>query len=97
MSFEVRFEAPAQDDLRTAFEWYEVRQTGLGTEFLRSVAAASELLARDPERHPFANAPYRSAKLRRFPYALHYRFDGQHVSILACLHYRQSPARWPRA
>ena len=97
MPFSVAFEAPAKQDVRRIHAWYELRETGLGAEFLRSVTAASELLGRDPERHPVANAPYRSLKLRRFPYALHYRIDSNRVSVLACLHFRQSPSRWPGA
>lgn len=97
MRFEIHLERPAQRNLRDAFEWYEARQTGLGSEFLRSVAAVTEQLTRTPERFPNALAPYRSAKLRRFPYALHYRVEGQHVHVLACVHFRQSPDRWPGA
>lgn len=95
MKFAVVFEASAKDDLLAAFHWYEARQSGLGEEFLRSVAAVEEALARNPERYPVANAPYRSAKLRKFPYGLHYRIVGEKISILSCLHFRQNPERWP--
>jgi len=97
MPFEVHLERPARRNLREVFEWYEARQTGLGSEFLRSAAAITEQLARNPERFSHALAPYRSAKLRRFPYALHYRVEGRHVHVLACVHFRQSPDRWPGA
>jgi toxin ParE1/3/4 len=95
VTFAVLFEANAKDDLLEAFKWYEARQSGLGDEFLRSVAAVEESLVRNPHRYPIANDPYRSAKLRKFPYGLHYRIVGSRVSILACLHFRQSPDRWP--
>ncbi|WP_295524579.1 type II toxin-antitoxin system RelE/ParE family toxin [uncultured Pseudacidovorax sp.] len=97
MQFEVHLEKPAQHDLRMAFEWYETKQTGLGAELLRSVAALVELLSRDPQRFRHGPGAYRSAKLRRFPYAMHYRIEGQHVHVLACVHFRQSPERWPGA
>ena len=35
--------------------------------------------------------------MRKFPYALHYRVVGETVSVLACLHFRQSPDLWPGA
>jgi toxin ParE1/3/4 len=97
VTYKVQFEADAKNDLQSAFKWYEERQSGLGAEFLRSVAAVEESLARNPLRYPVANEPYRSAKLRKFPYGLHYRIVGTKVSILACLHFRQSPDRWPGA
>ena len=59
-----------------AFEWYQARQSGLGDEFLRSVAAVEEALGRNPERYALVHAPYRSVKLRKFPYGLHYRIVG---------------------
>ena len=75
------------------------RSSGLSSSsrFLRSVAAVEEALARDPERYAMVHTPYRSAKLRKFPYALHYRVVGETVSVLACLHFRQSPDLWPGA
>jgi toxin ParE1/3/4 len=97
VTFTVQFEASAKNDLVAAFEWYEARQSGLGDEFLRSIAAVEESLVRNPKRYPVANEPYRSAKLRKFPYGLHYRIVGTTVSVLACLHFRQSPDRWPGA
>jgi plasmid stabilization system protein ParE len=97
VTFTVQFEVGAKNDLLAAFEWYEARQSGLGDEFLRSIAAVEEALARNPKRYPIANEPYRSAKLRKFPYGLHYRIMGTKVSVLACLHFRQSPDRWPGA
>ncbi len=95
MRFVVQFEAPAQGDIENAFAWYESRRSGLGAEFLRAVAAASEALERDPLRFAVTKAPYRWIKLRKFPYGMHYLVDVQEVSVLACLHFRQSPERWP--
>ena len=79
-----------------AFEWYEARQPGLGEQFLRSVAVIENLLARDSLRFAVANTSYRSAKLPKFPYGLHYRVVGNTVSVLACLHFRQNPELWPK-
>jgi len=96
VSWDVLFEAPAQAEIVAAFEWYEARSYGLGGEFLRAVAAASEYLSRSPESFPASRQRFRRILLRRFPYALHYEIlDGQKVSVLACLHHRRSPERWP--
>lgn len=97
MIFNVKFERSANHDLTVAFDWYEAKQAGLGEQFLRSVAVIEDLLARDPLRFAIANEPYRSAKLPKFPYGLHYRVVGSTVSVLACLHFRQNPNRWPGA
>lgn len=96
MSRQVLFEAPAQAEIVSAFEWYEAKSYGLGGEFLRAVAAASEHLSRSPDSFPASRNHFRRILLRRFPYALHYEIlDEQTVSVLACLHHRRSPERWP--
>lgn len=94
----VVIEPPAQAEIAQAFAWYEDKSYGLGGDFLRVIAAATERLERNPDS--FAPNPqgFRRVPLRRFPYALHFRLlDGQCVSVLACLHHRRSPARWPGA
>lgn len=96
MTREVRFEAPAQAEVAAAFEWYEQRSYGLGGDFLRAVAAVEERLAREADSFPASRGRFHRALLRRFPYALHFEIttDGA-ISVLACIHQRRSPERWP--
>jgi plasmid stabilization system protein ParE len=92
----VVFEPPAQAEIAEAFAWYEEKSYGLGGEFLRVVAAAEEQLARNPEAFPPTLGRFRRLLVRRFPYALHFEvMENRSVSVLACLHHRRSPARWP--
>ena len=96
MNWTVIFEAPAQAEIAEASAWYEGKSYGLGGDFLRVIAAASEQLARNPEAFPPTQMRFRRILLRRFPYALHFELlSGQQVSVLACLHHRRSPTRWP--
>ncbi len=97
MSFAVHLNPAAAAEVKEAFAWYESRHTGLGAEFLRAIAASSDALARDPERFPISREPFRWIKLRKFPYGLHDRIKNDEVLIVACLHFRQSPKRWPGA
>ena len=96
MTWQVIFEAAAQAEIANAFDWYEQKSYGLGGDFLRMIAAAEELLTRNPDTFPSTRGRFRRVLLRRFPYALHFELlNGQSVSVLACLHHRQSPVRWP--
>jgi toxin ParE1/3/4 len=70
VSYRVLFEAGAVFDIETAFEWYEARRTGLGSEFAGSIALAAEALARDPNQYPMTHKPFHWLKLRKFPYAI---------------------------
>ena len=96
MSWVVEFEPAAQAEIAEAFEWYEEKSYGLGGDFLRVVAAATEQLSRKPETFPPNPSGFRRMLLRRFPYALHFELlDSRTVSVLACLHHRRNPLRWP--
>ncbi len=96
MTWNVIFELPAQVEIAEAFDWYEEKSYGLGGDFLRVVAAAAEQLERNPEAFPPTSGGFRRTLLRRFPYALHFELlSGNTVSVLACLHHRRSPERWP--
>jgi toxin ParE1/3/4 len=96
LTWQVVFEAAAQAEIAETFEWYEEKSYGLGGDFLRVIAAAEEQLARNPEAFPPTRQRFRRILLRRFPYALHFELrQDQTVSVLACLHHRRSPARWP--
>lgn len=98
MKWQVIFEAPAQVEIAQAFDWYEQKSYGLGGDFLRVVAAAEEQLGRHPESFAPTQGRFRRVLLRRFPYALHFELlDGNRVSVLACLHDRRDPHRWPGA
>lgn len=75
---------------------YEQRSYGLGGDFLRAVAAVEEHLAREAENFPASRGRFRRALLRRFPYAVHFEItDDDVVPVLACLHQKRSPERWP--
>ncbi len=97
MNYAVEFDPGAEQDLTDAFIWYEQQSDGLGAEFLRQVILQKDRLARNPLIHAVEYANIRRAFLGRFPYALHFQIEDRTVRVLACLHFRQSPARWPEA
>lgn len=96
MTWQVAFEAAAQAEIAEAFAWYEQQSYGLGGDFLRMLAAAEEQLARNPQAFPPTRGRFRRILIRRFPYALHFELlSDRRVSVLACLHHRRDPAKWP--
>lgn len=96
MTWQVVFEPAAQAEIVEAFDWYEQKSYGLGGDFLRMIAAAEELLTRNPQAFPPTRGRFRRILLRRFPYALHFELlNERRVSVLACLHHSRNPARWP--
>ena len=92
MSLTIRPEA--QEDISEAFDWYEDRTPGLGSEFLRSVRACLAQIERTPELFPESFEDTRRASVRRFPYGVFFTAD-KHVSIIhAVYHVRRDPRGW---
>lgn len=84
----------AECDISEAFAWYENRQSGLGVQFLRAVDVRIHSIQRSPETCGFAAAPYRSALVRRFPYAILYTYCENVVTVYAVFHTARDPQKW---
>ena len=86
MSFIVLIESRAVQEIVAAFAWYEDKNMGLGSIFLKTIAAATERLERNAGQFKLEHTIYRRIHLTKFPDALHYTIQGPQVLVLACLH-----------
>ena len=78
--------------MRAAYQWYERRRSGLGTEFEAALDGDLALLRELPTAFPLVYRELRKLLLRRFPYAV----EADVVRIRGVLHVRQHPRRWRR-
>ena len=60
----------AQNDLRSAFEWYESQRPGLGESFLAAVEERLESIAAFPDANRIIYRQIRRAVVSRFPYLI---------------------------
>jgi len=86
--------ASAAFEMDAAFAWYENRQPGLGTDFLRACDAAFSAIARMPAAFREVRPRVRRALLRRFPYMVFFHVTDERVIVLGVVHVRQSPDVW---
>lgn len=86
----------AENDIQSAFEWYESQRPRLGSEFLASVREKLEAVRSFPESSPIIYRNVRRAVVSRFPYLIFYVVQPTRVSVLAVLHHARNPAVWPR-
>ena len=84
----------AEAELGEAFEWYESRVQGLGSEFLLAIDATLANILRNPLHHPCVHKAVRRALLRRFPYEIFFVLGEHHIVILAVFHANRNPKRW---
>lgn len=90
------FHPEAQEELRLAINYYEVRETTLGYQFAIEVYAAIERTAAHPEIWPVIEGGVRRCLVRRFPYGIVYHHDegNDELFILAVMHLHREPHYW---
>jgi len=72
MSRRVVLRPAARAEFDEAFDWYEARREGLGSEFAASIEQAVERVLRNPLLHGIVYGEIRCALVRRFPYGVYY-------------------------
>jgi plasmid stabilization system protein ParE len=85
----------ATTDLEDSAAWYEARSAGLGDVFQAAVEEAIRQAAYFPESHPVSSKDCRIISLRRFPFHIFYRIDGDRLVVQAVLHMRRGDAARP--
>jgi plasmid stabilization system protein ParE len=84
----------AANDLASAYRWYEQRWTGLGEDLLQEALALIDQVLLLPRASPVVHRDTRRALIRRFPYGIFYRLDGDAVIVVAVYHLRRNPRLW---
>jgi plasmid stabilization system protein ParE len=84
----------AEAEMGEAFDWYEERVPGLGSDFLLNVDAAFNAIRRKPQQFPLVHKNLRRALIRRFPFQVFFVLEEQRIVVLAVFHSRRSPKRW---
>ncbi len=86
----------AEADISEAFRWYEDKDDGLGSDFLRMLEACFAVIERYPQSYPVVRKQIRRAVLRRFPYSVFYFADDAKIVVIACIQASRSPKIWRR-
>ena len=84
----------AEAEMGEAFDWYEERVPGLGSDFLMNADASFHSILRNPQQFPIVHKNLRRALIRRFPYQIFFLLEEHRVVIIAVFHAKRSPKRW---
>ena len=74
MKYALVVKAEVIQDLSAAFEWYEEKRTGLGSEFLDEVEKYYDCITQNPEQYQ-SHGNQRIAVLYRFPCKIVYEIE----------------------
>jgi toxin ParE1/3/4 len=95
MTFRVSVRPAAEADLREAYDWYELRESKLGSKFLHQIDNCLKKIALHPEMYPAVHKNVRQAVVGRFPYCVMY-LTGDAITVVAVFHAARDPKIWKR-
>jgi toxin ParE1/3/4 len=84
--------AEALQDMKEAFDWYENKRTGLGTEFLNEVDEFYNRITQNPE-HYQSYRNQRVAVMHGFPFKIVYEVERETIVVYAVYHDKRSPEK----
>lgn len=84
----------AEQEVSDAFDYYESQSAGLGRRMSSEIRDALAGILDFPEAHPIVNFTHRKRNLKKFPYGIVFRIDGEEVVFVAYFHLRSDPAKW---
>jgi len=84
----------AESDLTEAYNWYEERIQGLGSDFLLNVEAAISSIQRNPETYPLIYKNVRRCLVRRFPFGIFYIIVADKIIVMSVFHTKRKPKKW---
>jgi plasmid stabilization system protein ParE len=87
----VEFFPAAEQELLEAAAEYEAHLPGLGNDFILEVERLSSVLVELPSLGEKLDPIHRRIPLRRFPYALIFRRNGDIIRVVAVAHRRRRP------
>lgn len=89
-----KFHPKARAEFENSAFFYDGKFLGLGMEFAAEVQVAVAFAYSHPEAGaPVANG-FRRVIVRRFPYSVVYRVQGEQLYIIAVAHQRRKPNYW---
>lgn len=81
----------AIQDIESAREWYDLKQSGLGEEFAEHVESAIIKIQATPNAFPIKHGLLKLKLVKRFPFTIFYKIESEDlIRVYACLHQRQN-------
>jgi plasmid stabilization system protein ParE len=94
MMFILRYRPEVVADLEAGRRWYEERSAGLGSDFVVECFEDLARIQRNPEWVGVDAYGVRSLRIRRFPYVIHYRIEGEMIVVFAIMFGGRDPSAW---
>ncbi len=90
----LRIRPEAVEEFVDAVRYYNGERPGLGYEFASEVRNAFMRVKKYPDSWQAISANIRRCLVNRFPYAVLYNRDGEHLLVVAIMHLKRKPGYW---
>jgi len=90
MNFTIVLKEEALKEIQAAFEFYECKKAGLGIELEFEIIEQIKTIESNPYLFEEKHAPYREARIKRFPYLLIYEIMDDEIVVYAVFHTSRS-------
>lgn len=94
MNYVVNISSAAQSDLEKIQAWYWSIHPNLGDDFILSARDAIAHIQSHPAAYPLIHKAFRRIMIRRFPYGIFFRIEGDIIKVSGVLHTSRSPEAW---
>jgi len=91
LKYDLFFRPEIDGELISGYNWYEEKAKGLGEDFLRIFYACVSDIQRNPLFYSKVHNDFRRFLLRRFPYAVYFRIEGDQIIVFALFHCARNP------
>ncbi|MDA3787956.1 MAG: hypothetical protein PF503_05640 [Desulfobacula sp.] len=91
MTYLLNFLPEIEEDVIASYLWYEEKTLGLGEEFLRMFYARAAELSYNALLYQKVYGDVRRCLLRRFPYAIYFKIEGNAIIVIGLFHCAGNP------
>lgn len=91
---DLSFHPDAAEEYQAALTWYLGRSQAAAVRLTEELDRTIESVRQFPEMYPLFDDRHRYAVLRRYPYSVVYRMDGDRIRVVAFAHSRRSSGYW---
>ena len=88
------FHPEAKFELNQATEFYQLKDSNLGLEFLEEVFGSISRIIEFPQAFPNFSKNTRKCLINRFPFAVIYQIRQKEIFIVAITHLSRKPGYW---
>jgi plasmid stabilization system protein ParE len=94
MGFDLQISEETEDDIESAYLWYEIQRTSLGFDFETKLEGGFLKIRENPLAFQIRYDKIRVHFIDRFPYGIHYYVEEHIVKVVAVFHTSRDPEKW---